>query len=128
MSAVPGDHASSCPCDECKAAGINWYAKRERFHEAVKALALEGGDPIDHPAHYTRGRFEVIDVIEDWDLGFCLGNAIKYIARASHKGRYAEDLRKALWYLQREIAAEEKAMGTTAEKNPPTPTHTQSER
>lgn len=52
-------------------------------------------DPINHPPHYTAGRFEVIDVIEDWDLGFCLGNAIKYIARARHKGAYLEDLKKA---------------------------------
>jgi len=65
-------------------------------------------DLVDHPPHYTAGRFEVIDVIEDWGLGFHLGNATKYIARARHKGRELEDLRKARWYLDREIKRLEK--------------------
>ncbi len=59
---------------------------------------------VEHPAHYNQGRFEVIDVIEDWNLGFNLGNTIKYIARAEHKGKQLEDLRKAKWYLEREIS------------------------
>lgn len=59
---------------------------------------------VNHPAHYNTGRIEVIDAIEDWRLGFCLGNAVKYIARAAHKGHELEDLKKAAWYLQREIA------------------------
>ncbi len=58
---------------------------------------------VNHPSHYNSGKFEVIDVIEDWRLGFNLGNAIKYIARAEHKGKQIEDLNKALWYVQREI-------------------------
>lgn len=58
---------------------------------------------INHPDHYNHGDIEVIDVIEDWDLGFHLGNAIKYIARAEHKGKEKEDLEKAKWYLQRYI-------------------------
>ena len=61
-------------------------------------------DAVNHPAHYNAGRFEVIDVIEDWDCGFNDGNAIKYIARHRHKGKPVEDLRKAVWYLEREIA------------------------
>jgi hypothetical protein len=62
-------------------------------------------EKVDHPDHYNKGKFEVIDVIEDWDLGFCLGNAIKYIGRAGHKGknREVEDLNKALWYIERRI-------------------------
>ena len=47
---------------------------------------------------------EPIDVIEDWRLGFCLGNTVKYIARAEHKGSTIQDLEKAEWYLKREIA------------------------
>lgn len=62
---------------------------------------------VNHPPHYNAGRFEVIDVIEDWKLSFNLGNAVKYIARAEHKGRAVEDLKKALWYLIREIAKRE---------------------
>lgn len=61
------------------------------------------GDTVNHPAHYNVGKIEVIDAIEDWRLGFNLGNAVKYIARAEHKGRFLEDLRKASWYLDREI-------------------------
>lgn len=60
-------------------------------------------DPVNHPAHYTFGRFEVIYVIEDWQLGFHLGNVVKYLARAGRKGNKLEDLNKARWYLDREI-------------------------
>lgn len=60
---------------------------------------------IDHPPHYSAGGIEAIDVIEAWELGFCLGNAVKYIARAGRKdpARELEDLEKAAWYLAREI-------------------------
>ena len=60
---------------------------------------------INHPTHYNMGRYEAIDVIEDWNLGFNLGNTIKYISRAGHKDKdkTMEDLEKSLWYLQREI-------------------------
>jgi hypothetical protein len=61
------------------------------------------GDRVNHPDHYNRGRFEVIDVIEDWNLGFNLGNAVKYLARAQHKGELVVDLKKAVWYIEREI-------------------------
>jgi len=60
-------------------------------------------DTVDHPKHYNAGTIEAITVIEDWRLGFNLGNAVKYIARADHKGAPVEDLRKALWYIQREL-------------------------
>jgi len=60
-------------------------------------------DPINHPSHYTHGDIEPIDAIEAWQLGFCLGNVVKYIARAGHKGDRLEDLKKARWYLEREI-------------------------
>ena len=50
---------------------------------------------------------EVIDVIEDWGLGFSLGNAIKYIARCEHKGNKKQDLEKAIFYLKRELEKEE---------------------
>ena len=65
-------------------------------------------EKINHPKHYNMGRFEVIDVIEDWKLSFNLGNAVKYIARADHKGDVLTDLRKAAWYLNREIERREK--------------------
>lgn len=78
-------------------------------------------ETVNHPAHYggADNPYEAIKVIEAWSLGFCLGNCVKYICRAGKKlpsgpGLYPdspmrraqtlEDLRKALWYLQREIA------------------------
>jgi hypothetical protein len=60
-------------------------------------------DNVNHPKHYNAGQFEVIDVIEDWGLGFHLGNTVKYIARAPHKSNAIEDLKKAKWYLDRYI-------------------------
>ena len=58
---------------------------------------------VNHPSHYNRGKYEVIDVIEDWHLGFNLGNAIKYIGRCGHKDDPVQELEKAKWYIQREI-------------------------
>ena len=62
-------------------------------------------DPVNHPAHYTDGKIEVIDFIEDKKLDFHLGNAVKYIARAGKKDpkKLIEDLEKARWYLDRKI-------------------------
>lgn len=59
-------------------------------------------DPINHPEHYTTGRIEPIEVIEDqgWLEGWALGNAISYIVRASHKGKQVEDLKKAIRCLE----------------------------
>jgi hypothetical protein len=57
------------------------------------------------PSHYNEGKIEAIAVIEDWKLGFCLGNTIKYICRAGKKAGNPElkDLEKARWYLDRYI-------------------------
>ena len=60
-------------------------------------------DVINNPSHYTRGKIEVIDFIEDQQLPYHLGNVIKYIARAGYKGDKLEDLKKARWYLDRYI-------------------------
>jgi hypothetical protein len=61
-------------------------------------------DPIDSPAHYAEGRvFEPIDVIADWELNYHLGNCLKYVSRAGRKQNQLEDLKKARWYLSREI-------------------------
>lgn len=62
-------------------------------------------DTVNHPPHYGGGEnpYEAIKVIEAWGLGFCLGNVVKYISRASKKGALVEDLKKARWYLDREI-------------------------
>ena len=69
-------------------------------------------DSVESPSHYTDTNIEVIDYIEDKNLGFCLGNAVKYISRAGRKQDYAgqnmnekeiEDLKKAIWYINRRI-------------------------
>ena len=60
-------------------------------------------DSINHPAHYTAGGIETIDFIEAKKLNYNLGNVIKYLTRADYKGNKLEDLRKAQWYLTREI-------------------------
>ena len=60
---------------------------------------------INHPEHYKPGIYEAINVIEAWNLNFCLGNSLKYICRAGKKdpSKVVEDLKKAHWYLNREI-------------------------
>ena len=74
------------------------YAK---LHGEVVGVAP---DPVNHPAHYTAGGIETIDFIEAKRLGYNLGNVVKYITRSGLKGNQLEDLRKAQWYLSREIA------------------------
>ena len=76
-------------------------------------------DNVNHPRHYTFGGIEVIDAIEAWGCGFHLGNVVKYVVRAPHKGCYLEDLRKARWYLDRqiELALKQQAtLGTNAQE------------
>ena len=72
---------------------------------AKAKLRMEGdrGDAVNHPAHYKVGGIETIDFIEAKKLGYNLGNVVKYITRADHKDNKLEDLRKAQWYLTREI-------------------------
>ena len=61
-------------------------------------------DAVNRPSHYAEGRqYEPIAVIEDWELSYHLGNALKYISRAGRKDDIVQDLRKAAWYLDREI-------------------------
>ena len=77
-------------------------------YEAGKATAklrMEGdqGDAVNNPAHYKVGGIETIDFIEAKKLNYNIGNVVKYLTRADHKGNKLEDLRKAQWYLTREI-------------------------
>lgn len=65
---------------------------------------------VNHPSHYggKNNPYETILVIENWKLNFCLGNVVKYISRAGKKENTnkKEDLKKALWYLKRELEQE----------------------
>ena len=59
---------------------------------------------VNHPSHYGGDTtYETIKVIEAWGLDFHTGNAIKYISRAEHNGKFVEDLEKAIWYCERAI-------------------------
>lgn len=66
-------------------------------------------EAVNHPPHYggADNPYEAIKVIEAWQLGFCLGNTVKYLSRAGKKGDALEDLKKARWYLDREIQRRE---------------------
>ena len=82
--------------------------KEVRFHKLIEDLKsddqLPKHDLVNHPPHYKGKRnLESIDVIEAFDLGFNLGNAVKYILRCNKKGNKIQDLDKAIWYLKREI-------------------------
>jgi hypothetical protein len=75
--------------------------------QTKKKPRLPPHDPINAPSHYRAGTsYESIRVIEEWRLGFHLGNTIKYICRWETKGGLA-DLKKARWYLTRFIETEE---------------------
>jgi hypothetical protein len=73
---------------------------------ASQLITMEepASDPVNHPAHYKTGGIETIDFIEAKELNYNMGNAVKYISRADHKGNKRQDLEKAVWYLNREIA------------------------
>jgi hypothetical protein len=81
-----------CKCALCQA-------------EKLARIEQKKVDPVNSPSHYNTGKIEVIDFIEDQKLGFCLGNAVKYISRAGKKDslKTVEDLKKAIWYVEREI-------------------------
>ena len=92
---------------------IDESAQRVREALEVARELVVDGDIINHPSHYTDGSIEVIDYIEDKGFGYHLGNAIKYISRAGKKdpAKETEDLRKAVWYIERYIELKEQEDG-----------------
>lgn len=85
------------------ASGPNPYTAYFDLLEAEKDAAVQ--DLINAPTHYTAGGMETIDFIEAKELGFHLGNVVKYVSRAGRKGEsQLEDLEKARWYLDRHIS------------------------
>jgi hypothetical protein len=81
------------------------YAKEQLENLEEK----EKKEVVNHPSYYKTGGIEAIDVIEAWSLDFCLGNTVKYIARCGKKSdKVVEDLKKAAWYLNREIERRER--------------------
>lgn len=64
-------------------------------------------DPVNHPSHYTKGKYEVYDVLVDWfPKDPVLWQVVKYLARCNHKGNKLQDLQKAQWYLNKAIEKE----------------------
>jgi hypothetical protein len=95
-------------CEKCCGTGV---LKPERINGELSTYKNKTGtnaestdkytEAVDHPAHYTAGKIEVIDFIEDQDLPYHLANAIKYICRCRYKGTQEQDIEKAIWYLKR---------------------------
>ena len=86
---------------ECKGSDGGAFCAGLMDEEHYKAELKK--EIIKHPSHYTYGKIECIDYIRDKNFDFCLGNAIKYITRAGHKGDAVEDLEKAKQYIDFEI-------------------------
>jgi hypothetical protein len=87
----------------------NRLAEANQIYELTKGrdrveMIEPPADNVNHPAHYKVGGIETIDFIEAKGLSYNLGNVVKYITRADYKGNREEDLAKARWYLNREIA------------------------
>ena len=93
-----------------KMADMRRLARRIEVARSIEALPVvidipSPADTVNHPAHYKVGGIETIDFIEAKKLNYNIGNVVKYLTRADHKGNKLEDLRKAQWYLTREIAS-----------------------
>ena len=121
------DVESATPCDYCKyyeisfgtckkqggerefVGGIDWvWTENDNCKEVPTCMYFKAKDVenikemINHPQHYNQG-IEAIDYIESHKMNFNIGNVIKYVTRAKHKGTELQDLKKASWYLNREI-------------------------
>lgn len=96
------EHSSNCTIS-CKEGNKDFTNEDYGFKEISK----DEVDMVNHPQHYQHG-IEPIDYIESHNLNFNLGNVIKYVSRAPFKGTELEDLKKAKWYLEREIKKHER--------------------
>jgi hypothetical protein len=96
---------SERPCEIC-----SWSSKFvakgvfDNTEQGIIPGVKQTDESVNHPKHYTQGSIEVIDAIEAWQLNFRLANVVKYVARSEHKNNKLEDLKKARWYLDREIS------------------------
>ena len=102
---------------------VKWQMKRQAADKKLTSVVARGvklpaaffavkksqPDLVNRPPHYTEGGIETIDFIEAKDLNYRLGNVIKYVSRAEKKENPLVDLKKAAWYLNREIATRERA-------------------
>jgi hypothetical protein len=115
--AKPADIAKEMGVKIAYVYSVQWSAKKKAELKPKKAKLtlpkpsvfvqeqIELFDLVNHPAHYKVGGIETIDFIEAKKLGYNLGNVVKYLTRAEHKGNRKQDLEKAKWYLERELSA-----------------------
>lgn len=108
MSKFKGDEEFFNPKEyakEMKKVHVDEEQSSELYEEAMKKREEMLGDAVNQPAHYKDGGIETIDFIEAKRLGYNLGNVVKYVSRAGKKdaAKELEDLKKAAWYLAREI-------------------------
>lgn len=99
------------PCANCKGTykyDTMAYLKARDCFKPKEEKADDEIDMVNHPPHYVGHGIEPIEFIESHNLNFCLGSAVKYIARAPYKGTELEDLKKAKWFLEREIKKHDK--------------------
>ncbi len=106
---VASQDGTRVSCSQCGAVSVD----ASHFDVLKNCKTRRNQNIVDHPPHYTSSAsgIECIDVTEH--LTFCIGNAIKYLWRAGLKGDALEDLRKAAWYVQREIGRLEKLADKT---------------
>lgn len=83
---------------------LNWMETESKCARACPDLDQELPDPVNHPPHYTTHPSGVECIAITEHMNFCVGNAIKYLWRSGQKGSAIEDLKKARWYIDREIA------------------------
>lgn len=84
---------------------VEWPTRGIVYHAPEMLVAVSPApDLVNQPPHYTTGGIETIDFIRAKQLDYCLGNVVKYITRAPHKGNEVQDLEKARWYLDRAIS------------------------
>jgi len=117
-SAKPADVAKKFKMAVQYVYKLRGYTKLDKALEMSKPSAVflvkdsskgETKDNVNSPAHYITGGVETIDFIEAKSLNYNLGNVVKYVSRSDYKGKKLEDLKKAQWYLNREISNLEKA-------------------
>lgn len=94
-------------CAKCGCEKESPFDGKTVIHDEARCGSLAAADMVNHPPHYTShpSGVECIQVTEHY--GFCIGSAIKYLWRAGLKGDAVEDLKKAVWYINREIAKRE---------------------
>jgi hypothetical protein len=105
-------------CTHFRDSGIGYYTNCANFlnqlpeitySDFIASLPTEQQpDMVNHPKHYNVEGYEVIDIIDAFGLNFAMGSALKYLLRAERKGKKVEDLKKAIWCIQREIDKTEK--------------------